>query len=478
MTKPATASNQSGNKRTITHILIAGLMLFSMFFGAGNLIFPPMLGVEAGSNFTPAMIGFLLTGVGLPVVSMIAIAISGDNIHDLARRGGVIFGYAFPVLVYLSIGALYAMPRTGAVSFSTAVVPLTGWNSTTASAIFNIIFFGVAFALVYKPNNLMDSLGRIVTPALLILITALVILAVAKLKDNGLEPSGDFTENPLATGFVNGYLTMDSLAALAFGIIVISALRYKGVPEGATMVRSATYVGIIAGVLLGAVYVGLGLVGQVIPNPTSYGEGAALLSDAASLTMGEVGRTIFGLIVLLACIGTAAGLMGACSEFFHELLPGIPYRAWAIIFTLTSIIIATAGLEVVLAIAVPIIGFLYPPAMTLVALRLLEPLVKPRMRFSYYFGLYVATAWALMMSLRASGIGEALFDALIGWAPGDAIDLGWAMPTLVAAIIGLVIDVARGEEKPVSGHELIAQELADELDSESDTAPASADLKA
>ena len=478
MSSPAPASNQSGRKQTFTHILVAGLMLFSMFFGAGNLIFPPMLGVGSGSNFTPAIIGFLLTGVGLPVLSMIAIAISGDNIHDLARRGGTIFGYAFPVLVYLSIGALYAMPRTGAVSFSTAVVPLTGWDSTFASATFNVIFFLVAFALVYKPNNLMDSLGRIVTPALLILITALVILAVFKLKDNGLAPSEDFTENPLATGFVNGYLTMDSLAALAFGIIVISALRYKGVPEGGTMVRSATMVGIIAGVLLGAVYLGLGMVGQVIPNPTSYTEGAALLSDASSLTMGGAGRAIFGLIVLLACIGTAAGLMGACSEFFNELLPGIPYRVWTVLFTVTSILIATAGLEVVLQIAVPIIGFLYPPAMTLVALRLIEPLVKPRVRFAYYLGLYVASFWALLMSIRAAGVGADLINSLIGWAPGDAIELGWVIPTLAAAIIGLGIDLMRKKEKPISGHELIAQELAEESETEIAEAEAAAETKA
>lgn len=141
-------------------LLVTAFMLFSMFFGAGNLIFPPMLGVEAGTNFTPAMLGFLGTGVLLPVLGIIAIAISGDNLRDLAFRGGRIFGLVFPVVAYLAIGAFYALPRTGAVAYETALQPITGWDSVLASAAFNAVFFGVGLLLAWNPGSIVKNLGK------------------------------------------------------------------------------------------------------------------------------------------------------------------------------------------------------------------------------------------------------------------------------------------------------------------------------
>lgn len=282
-----------------------------MFFGAGNLIFPPIMGASAGTNFAPAMIGFLIGGVALPVISIITIALSGTDMRDLVSRAGKSFGIVFSIMVYLSIGAFYALPRTGAVSFSTAVAPLIGTKSLTASVIFSFVFFGIAFYLCWNPGTIIDNLGKILTPILLGLLVLLVFLCLASLPASHDAPTGEYAATPLAAGLLEGYMTMDSIAALSFGIIVVTSLGHTGGGIGAKVVRRTSTAAIIAGSLLAVVYVGLGLIGHVIPNAQSYSDGASLLADAAQMTMGWPGQIVFGLIVLTACMTTAVGLIAA-----------------------------------------------------------------------------------------------------------------------------------------------------------------------
>lgn len=465
----------AGRSKSI--VLVTALMLFSMFFGAGNLIFPPILGAQAGSNLTPAILGFLGTGVVLPVLAIIAIAISGQDVSDLARRGGKIFGFLFPILAYLSIGAFYALPRTGAVSFSTAIQPLFGWDSTIASVIFNFLFFAVALALAYNPHSIVDKLGKYLTPALLILLAVLVSLVLVKFTPENLAPAENFQHAPFAGGLLQGYLTMDSIAALAFGIVVISSLKTlhaeslqaeslgnaPATDERAHarwLVRSTIIAGVIAGVLLGIIYIGLGLVGRFIPNPGQYEDGAGILSAAAGLTMGTTGQVIFGLIVLLACMTTAVGLIAATSEFFSTLWPTVPYRTWAILFAIMSFGLASAGLDTVLAVAAPVIGFLYPAAITLVFLTLIEPLLggKIRFRVAFRFAITVAVIWSLLMTFASLGWGTDAINQAIGWSPLHKLDLGWVLPTVIAWLVGLVVDIVRQRDTaPRVVHEAPAQ---------------------
>ncbi len=424
-------------------LIVTAFMLFSMFFGAGNLIFPAMLGVEAGTSFTPAILGFLATSVVLPVLAIIAIAISGRNVRDLANRGGAVFGLVFSVLAYLSIGAFYALPRTGAVSYSTAIQPLTGWNSLTSSAIFNAIFFGIALALAYKPGKIVDNLGKYLTPLLLILLVVLVALSLTTFHGEALAPTEKYASTPATTGLLEGYLTMDSIAALAFGIVVISALRYKGVREGTPLVRGTILAGLGAGGLLAAIYIGLGLIGHTIPDPASYTDGAGLLSDAARLTMGTPGQVLFGAIVLLACMTTAVGLIAATSEFFEFLMPGVRYHVWAVIFSVMSFGMATMGLETVLTVAAPIITFIYPPAITLILLTLVEPLLRRRVHLvrTFLIAIWVSVVWSALTTL--ADLGVAGVSPLVSWAPLSDQSLGWVLPTLAGTIVGVVLDLAK-----------------------------------
>ncbi|QNE89993.1 branched-chain amino acid transport system II carrier protein [Corynebacterium incognita] len=430
-------------------IIITSLMVFSMFFGAGNLIFPPEVGVGAGTNFWPGIVGFLIAGVALPVIAIIAVAISGFGVRDLANRGGALFGVVFSALVYLSIGVFYALPRTGAVSMEIAITPLTGLDSTLASFIFNLLFFGVSLALCWAPNAIPDTLGKFLTPALVALLAILITLTMFRFERVPAAPAEDYAESPAVTGLLNGYLTMDALAGLAFGIVIISSLRSKGFKPGPTLVRSTIITGTIAGVLLAAIYLGLALIGQTIPDAGRFDGGAALLAEAAHRALGTPGQLALAAIVILACLTTAVGLISATSEFFHELVPAVSYHAWATIFAVGSIAMATQGLSQVLAIAAPVISFLYPPAITLMILSIIEPLFRRQFSFhwTYRVAIWVAVVWSAI-SVTVSLGAEALAP-VVAWAPGQSNDVGWALPTIAAALVGLALDFATRNSRPL-----------------------------
>ena len=347
-------------------------------------------------------------------------------------------------MVYLSIGAFYALPRTGAVSFSTAVAPIIGTKSLTASIVFSFIFFAIAFYLCWNPGHIIDALGKVLTPILLGLLVLLVFLCLASLPASHDAPTGEYAATPLAAGLLEGYMTMDSIAALAFGIIVVTSLGHTGGGIGAKVVRRTSTAAIIAGSLLGVVYVGLGLIGHVIPNAQSYSDGATLLADAAQMTMGWPGQIVFGLIVLTACMTTAVGLIAATSEFFHRLLPQVSYRAWMIVFTIISFVLSSAGLSSVLAIAVPIITFLYPVAITVVFVTIITHPMRLATSALWTFRLsaWMAAAWSAATTLAHVGVATDAFNSVLMLSPLQANQLGWILPTVVAALIGACVDLA------------------------------------
>ncbi|QPK78628.1 branched-chain amino acid transport system II carrier protein [Corynebacterium lizhenjunii] len=419
-------------------VIIAALMLFSMFFGAGNLIFPPMVGVLSGTNFWPAILGFLTAGVALPVLAVVAVAISGRSVRDIGNHGGWLFGIVFSAMAYLAIGAFYALPRTGAVAMETAITPLLGWES---GGLFNLGFFLVALALSWKPNSIIDTLGRFLTPALVGLLVLLIALASLRGTRNPGAPSAEYASNPMVTGLFEGYNTMDAIAGLAFSIVIVSSLRTKGFGPGAPVIKATITAASIAGVLLAGIYLGLGYIAQTVPNQQSYDSGALLLADTASATMGTAGQVVFSTIVILACMTTAVGLITATSEFFESLVPRTSYHFWAVLFTALSIAFAFQGLETVLSIAVPFILFLYPPAITLIFSTLLQPLVARFLRFywAYRLSLWVSVAWSAASVLE--------LGAWLEYSPGQDVGLGWVAPTALAFIIGAVIDATSTKTK-------------------------------
>ena len=415
------------------------LMLFSMFFGAGNLIFPPMLGANAGDNFVPAVTGFLISGVALPVLAIIAIALSGQDIRALAARAGTVFTIVFSIAIYLSIGTFFGIPRTGAVSFSTAVSPITGWESTLASVGFNLVFFAVATWLALNPSGLVDRLGKVLTPALLALLVVLIVLSLFQLHNPGAAPAEEYAASPFPAGLMEGYFTMDSLAALAFGILVISAIKEQKI---ANPLPGTTMAALGAGALLGTIYLGLAIMGSRIPEGQSYKDGATLLSHASLQVLGFPGQVVLGGVVLLACLTTAVGLLAATSEFFNYLVPKISYRTWLITFAAVSFGIASGGLETVISIATPIIVFIYPVAMTVIIVTLIGAVVKPILPL--YWG-FAIPAWSVFL--------WSVVDKIVTWQSGAPIELPlvnadftWLAPTLAGLAVGASIDFFRKED--------------------------------
>lgn len=430
-------------------VVSTALMLFSMFFGAGNLIFPPMIGAEAGEAFAPAMAGFLIGGVALPIVAIIAIAFSGSDLSDLSRRAGRIFGALFPVMVYLSIGAFFGLPRMGAVAYSTSFVPLTGHDSFISAVVFSAVFFIVAGALAWNPRTIIQSLGKVLTPLLLLFLAILIFRSVMVLEGTPAPAQEGYATQPISTGLLSGYLTMDSVAALAFGIIVVNTLRSQGAVRRRHLIPQTITAAFIAGAFLSVVYIGLGLIGRFIPNAASYTDGAALLADAAAQSLGSTGAFVFSMTVLAACLTTAVGLLAACSEFFHRLVPAITYHVWLVGFAIIAFSFSIHGLSTLLAIAGPLIGFLYPIAITLMAVALIGALVNrwTRLPVTFRLAVGIAVVWSAGMTLASLDIGTAWLTPVLEAVPLHEMNLGWVVPVASVAALGFVIDIVMAFQK-------------------------------
>ncbi|MDK6301945.1 branched-chain amino acid transport system II carrier protein [Corynebacterium sp. UMB9976] len=448
-----------GTAKPAASIFAVGLMLFSMFFGAGNLIFPPMLGIESGENFTPAIIGFILTGVLLPTITIIAVAISGAGVRQLASRAGAAFGLVFSIAAYLSIGSFYAMPRAAAIGYELGIESTFGLSGQAWRLVTTAIFFTVAFAIVLFPGKVADTLGNFLTPLLLALIAILAVLGFMKLNGEPAAATGEYASSPLTAGILEGYFTMDSIAAMAFAIIVVSSFNAHGVKERKTVVKYSSIAAVLAGFFLLIVYLALGVMGTKMPDKGQYSDGAAVLSQASKLSLGTAGDMVFSGVVLLACLTTAVGLIAASASFFHELVPAISYRWWSVVFTLIGFTVANLGLEKILSFSGPIIGLIYPPAIALIAVTFTQLAVRGRpIPLTYRAAVAVALVFSII-DLLSDLLGEAM-DGITGALsviPLYPEGLGWVLPTIVVGAIALVVDLSRKD----SGHEADALAVAE-----------------
>lgn len=454
---PGSTGSPASSGVSVPTITVVALMLFAMFFGAGNLIFPPQLGVDAGGSYAPAMAGFLSTAVVLPALAVLAVAVSGNGLSDIASRAGRTFGLVFSVAVYLSIGALYAIPRTANVAFETGAASLAGTDSAWALLAFTAAFFALTLWLSLRPGGIVDSLGRWLTPALLILIVALVAVGAATLTGSPGEPTEKWADAPYATGFLEGYLTMDSLAALVFAIVVVDALRSRGVSGSRGITMSTIAAGTLAAVLLGAVYLGLGHLGQVIGG--SHDNGARILSDAAAEAFGPAGAWLFAGIVFLACLTTAVGLVTSTAAFFSTLVPRVGFRVWAVLFTMAGLVMSNLGLNAIISLAIPLNVFLYPMAVALVFITLLQAALPFRLVWAYRVPVAVAGAFAIIDLLRSVDVEPSAVAPWLAGLPLYEQSLAWVAPTVAALAVTVIVDaVAR---KPAGTRDAAAPETAD-----------------
>ncbi|WP_239775861.1 branched-chain amino acid transport system II carrier protein [Mammaliicoccus sp. K-M42] len=371
------------------NIFVVGFMLFAIFFGAGNLIFPPALGLSSGNFFWPAIFGFVITGIGLPLIGVITGSIEEKGYRVALGKIHPVFAVVLLVAISLTIGPLFAIPRTAATSFEMGITPIFETTSSMSLLIFTLIYFIIVFYLSFNSSKMVDKVGSILTPLLLISITALIVKAFITLSGES-TVSGDpavysSSGTSFGKGFVEGYLTMDAIAAIAFSMIVITAIKSKGVTKETGLFKQTIFAGIIAAIALGFIYISLGWIGnhmnvsaETIKELNANGQniGTYLLTSAANLAFGEFGKYLIGIIVALACLTTATGLIVSVSEFFNELLPKISYKWFVAIFTLISFILSNQGLTTVIKGSLPVLLVLYPIAITAVLLILLAKYVK------------------------------------------------------------------------------------------------------
>ena len=389
-------------------VIMVGFTLFAMFFGAGNLIFPPALGFGSGEYFWTAMIAFVLTGVGLPLLGVIVGSISKDGYKESLKNIHPAFAVLFLVAIYLTIGPFFAIPRTATTAYEMAIVPFLSENTGIWLLIFSLVYFIVVLLLSLKPGTLVNSIGQVLTPLLLIGIVLLIVVAGVAYFSNSINPASETFQqtSPFTIGFTEGYLTMDAIAAIAFSVLVLNSIRQLGITNRRDLLVGTSKSALLAAVLLGAIYISLGwlanrvdLGGALVDDQNL---GTFLLTYMSSDVFGIFGPILLGVIVLLACLTTGTGLIVSVSEYFNSILPKVPYKVWVILFVLISFGLANQGLDQVIATSIPILSIIYPIAMTTVLLLIVTYFV-PSPRLALQIPVYLVTALSILSVVHRNG---------------------------------------------------------------------------
>ena len=432
-------------------ILVAGT-LFGMFFGAGNLIFPVHLGQMAGRNALPAIIGFIITAVGIPIFGVAAIGIThSDGLQTLSGKVGKGYGIFFTCLLYLTIGPLFAIPRCATVSFTTGITPLLGADSPERLylLLFSAVFFAFVLFFSLRPGKITVWIGKIINPLFLFFFAVLMLAALLApgAAVSAVEPAEAYRSDAFFPALIEGYGTMDAIAGLAFGIVVIDVIRRMGVDNDDAIAEDVLSSGLLTGALMALIYVVSIVVGAQSRGLFELSEnGGIALTQIAGHYLGGTGLFILAFTITFACLKTSIGLVTACAETFTKMTNGrISYRSWAILFTVFSFAVSNIGLSAIIEYSIPMLMLIYPPAIALILLAFLGKF------FAHDRTVYIATmigTWAAaifdcMKTLPASVQAALHLDAPIAFAaahlPLFDKNLGWLLPAVTGFAVGMAI---------------------------------------
>ena len=430
------------NNMSLAKVLPIGLMLFSFFFGAGNLIFPPALGQLAGDNLPAAIFGFCFSGVGLPLMGILAMAIlNSDDPNELASPMSPAFGKAITILCALTIGPSFAIPRTCAVSFDTGILLLLppGYE-TTGLALYSVFFFGLTYFLSVNPSKIVDNIGKIMSPLLLlclgILITCVIIDPMGSLQ----PANGVYKNVPFFKGFQEGYNTMDLLCTMLYGAATLKAIQSQGITEQKQLTKMCIYAGIIAAICLALIYGALAYAGA--SSTAVFGivsNGGQLLNMISVHYMGFPGQVVLALIIFFACITTSIGLTTSISSYFHELSgKQVLYQRFCLYICLFSLVVANFGLNNIIKFSIPVICMLYPIVIAIVILNVGQSIFK-RDKAIFRICLTLTTIFAIFDGLRAGGFDLRSLDSfLTQYLPFFDVGFGWLLPCFGGIVLGFV----------------------------------------
>ena len=419
------------NKKTSDAIWV-GMALFAMFFGAGNLIFPPYMGFLSGSMWRVALLGFLITGIGMPLMGIIAAARAGGTIEHLAGRLGPRFSRALSIIVILAIGPLLAIPRTAATTFEMGVRPNLPWVSP---AVASIVFFLITLFFAFNESKVIDKIGKILTPFLVVILAWIILKGI--LYPLGPTPVENLP-HPFASGFREGYQTMDAIASIVFAEIVIATLIFKGYKKISDQVKMTSMAGVIAASGLGLVYGGLMYLGAT--SRTLFApdiERTTLLINIAQGILGSAGKVALGLAVSLACLTTSIGLTATVADYFSTLSKGkLKYKTLCVATVIFSGVFATVGVTKIVQIAIPLLVMVYPVAIILIILTIIG---RKTIHRAIYMGAVVgALAVSVFDALTSAGLPIEAINNLISYIPLAKAGFPWILPAVAGGIYGAI----------------------------------------
>ena len=418
------------SNNTVRDIIVVGFALFSMFFGAGNVVFPPYLGMESGPQWLLGFSAYFIADIGLALLGVFALLRVGSS-EAVTLRLGKIPAELLMCAIILCIGPMVAIPRTSATTFEMAIAPnIPG----VSPVLFSVLFFALILALCIKESAVVDIVGKVLTPLLLVGLFAIIIKGIV-------TPLGEIAAlpqiaNAAVTGIKAGYQTMDALAALPFGIIVLQSVTAKGYDSGRKQFRVVGGAAVLAGVLLLCVYMGLAYLGATVSAQYTSDIGRAqLIMALVEALMGKVGVILFGVVVGLACVTIAIALTSSAAAYFAELCRGkVSYKVFVIAICVFSAVVSNLGLDRIVAVAAPVLDVIYPPTLVLIFISLLAPRLSDRVSRGAAIG---ALLTSVLCALNANGIHIPFMANL----PLYDLGLSWLLP---AVIFGLAASLLPG----------------------------------
>lgn len=431
-------------------MLLVSFMLFSLFFGAGNLIFPPFLGQNAGETTPLAIASFLITAVVLPVLGVIVVA-AFDGLDCLARKVDARFAVVFTVLIYLSIGPGLGIPRAASVPFEMAVAPYLPENVPLkwCMAGYSLVFFVIAAWLALTPKKLVERIGKFLTPSLLVLLVFLFVNFLFR-GDAGVAAAQEtYAANPMVKGFLEGYQTMDTIAALNFGLVIAVTIRNLGVENKKSVMRYTVTAGLAAGTILSLVYLMLAYMGMKSSAVYPIQEnGAWTLRCIVSQLFGGPGAVLLAAIFTLACLTTCVGLITSISQFFSGLTKKLSYRQWVFVIAGFSFLICNQGLNTILSLSVPVLNAIYPMSIVLIILGLCDSKIQKNC-FIYPVTIAAVGVESVLYVLEQAKLPLGIIGELCHKLPLYSMGLGWVVVGLAAVLVSMVCGCVSGQKAGV-----------------------------
>ncbi|MGL4741198.1 MAG: branched-chain amino acid transport system II carrier protein [Sarcina sp.] len=404
--------------------LIIGFALFSMFFGAGNLIFPPYLGQTLGEYYWLGIIGFTITGVGLPLLGLLAATKNNGNFEEMSAKVGSKFSKVYSIVLFLMIGPLLAIPRTAATTYEISISPnFSNFNPL----LFTIIYFAINLIFVLRPSKVIETIGKFLTPVLLIILVVLIVKGIVSPVD---AYSTATVTNPLPTSLLEGYQTMDALASIIFASLIIGAVKSKGYKDN-QIIKVTVRACIIAVIGLAVVYGGLVFLGATTGTQAIGMDNSGLLLFLSESILGKAGKIAIGVALGLACFTTSIGLLSAGGEFFERISKGkLKYQINVIVMAIASIGIASLGLSKIVAFSASILGIIYPITIVLILLNLFDNFVKGKI--VYKACVYVTLAISIITAIAGN---IPVLNDLFSYIPLYSIGFAWIIPFIITFII-------------------------------------------